>query len=215
MALFVGLILLAILLLASGIVLLLGLENIRDRFASTEKDVADGDLSAAPASSQRARASANGATSSEDIELDELGRPLPVETSKKAALQRSSMRPYRIAKTHNPSHNDQMIGLLLVLGGLAMLYVVPAFIFSGSSSSKDSAAPPRYESPDWERERDNRDTRSGSSNTGQGVLGMLTLVILVISFAMLKPDKGSKTEKVGLEKAKRVGKAVDEGRNDL
>lgn len=163
-SIFVGLILLAILLLVSGVVLLLGFENVRGRFIRSG-ETQDGSKPTGKALADVSHATGN--------------------------TPRSALRPYRVAKSQGQSHNDQMIGLLLVLAGLGMLYVVPAMLYS--SWREEEPRPPR-----WQEDPASRRDRVSSSQAGQGLLGALTLVVLIVSFAMLKPEKQTQKSRTEL-----------------
>lgn len=162
-SIFLGLILLAIVLLVTGVILLVGFENIRNRVS--------GDTAAPVQSGIRAS-----------------GKDLAEASDAVGITPRSALRPYRVAKSHGQSHNDQMIGLLLVLAGLGMLYIVPFMLFS--SRSKEELR--HREPPRWQEDAASRRDRVSSSQAGQGLLGAMTLVVLIASFAMLKPEKKPK-----------------------
>ena len=167
-SIFVGLIILAILLLASGVILIVGFENVRGRFTRD-----------------------NTALASSHAKVD--GKTLAADSDAMGTTPRSAMRPYRVAKAQHQSHNDQMIGLLLVLAGLAMLYIVPSYLFTPRSDAGNGSRV--HEPPRWQEDSASREDRISSSGAGQGLLGALTLVILIGSFAMLKPEKQTKKTK--------------------
>ena len=120
---------------------------------------------------------------------------LPAEAPPAAAASPSAttLRPFRAAQARLPSHDDKLYGLLLVIAGLSLLWIVPAYLLSSSSSRAHPLQPPpplpQYgqgqEGPYSEKQR------RSASKAGQGILGVVTLLALVVSFALLKPDKST------------------------
>lgn len=157
--------------MAFGILLLVGVENAREVIANTfHRD-------AQPLPADRPVATPSKAHSH--------AYP-PPKVSRKvgdSSEQRSAMRPYKIAKARRHSDGEKITGLVFVIVSLAMLWLVPSYFSRDDSSQADVPIiqpPPSHTA---------RKIRMDESQSGQTVLGMLTLAILLLSFALLKPGK--------------------------
>ena len=210
--LLVGLILLALLLLTSGIALLVGLENIQSRLfgVAPAQDATSPEVKAsAPSALERVR---EGDSLGDSIEMQDLSkRGTPVAGSAPTSASSPALRPFRAAKARLPSHDDKLYGLLLVIGGLSLLWIIPAYLLSSSPAPaypfQPPAPHPQYgygygnEGPYSEKQR------RSASKAGQGVLGIVTLLVLIISFALLKPDKSTDAPHAGeTEEARQLRK---------
>lgn len=128
-------------------------------------------------------------------DLSERDSPAKVTTA--AAVSSPSLRPFRSAKARLPSHDDKLYGLLFVIAGLSLLWIVPAYLLSSSSSStahplQPPPPPPQQHGYGYRPEGPYSDQqRRSASKAGQGILGIVTLLVLVVSFALLKPDKST------------------------
>lgn len=153
---FVGLILLAIALIVGGAVLLVGAEHVRAFVGGRQR---------ATAQTQAATASS---TSSEDT----------------AVASKHDMRPYRVAQAKGVPRDDRLHGLVLVIAGLGLLWLIPSYLLK-NSAPKAYQPPPTYsDTPSYSR----KFSLSGSA-PGQAVLGVMTLGILLAAFAFLAPEK--------------------------
>jgi len=199
---FFGLLLLAILLLASGGVLLAGYENVAarltgsnsiDEAGSGEDDHGDEVASTVPADP-----------------LDHHYPPPPVHPARanKNARTRTrgkdgkaALRPYRVAKSLHLGGDDKLWGLVLVIAGLSLLWIIPSYMFSSSSSTgtgrqqrgsnlADPFTPPTdygarssSSSSSWSH----KDAVS-NSKAGQMVMGFVVFTSLLVIFAFLGPS---------------------------
>jgi hypothetical protein len=160
---FLGLLLLAIALIAGGVTLLVGIDHVKALFRNKSSSVSP--RAGAP------NADATAATVTSD------GTP---------KVSKAHMRPYKVAKAQGVPSDDRLYGLLLVIAGLAMLWLVPAYLFKSKTS--DTYQPPvPVETPPYTRKYS-----LSESTPGQAVLGVFTLVILLATFAMLGPEKQTK-----------------------
>ncbi|KAL7008085.1 hypothetical protein EMMF5_002267 [Cystobasidiomycetes sp. EMM_F5] len=173
----VGLVSLALVLLAFGFLLLVGIENVRTRWGSFRNPTAE---SNADVPSKASKKHSHTYPPPKSVKKSSSSTPA-------SDAPRSSMRPYKVAKARSHSDTDKILGLVFVLAGLGLLWIVPAYL---SSSGKSRPIDPPI--PEWtppQEGRASRRVRAEDSASGQSVLGMITLAVLLLSFALLKPGK--------------------------
>lgn len=102
-----------------------------------------------------------------------------------AKATRRSMRPYRKAKETGVARDDRLYGLIFVFAGLALLYVIPAYIFGDKTHLERQYGTPSAGYTGGNASPHSRKLSLSDSKPGQAVLGGLTLVILIVSFSMI------------------------------
>lgn len=159
---FVGLILLAVVLIVAGGALLFGVEHVKQVLGERSGHGATTDTAIATT------AGSDGPTSPHH------------------------MRPYRVAKEKGVPRDDRLYGLIFVIAGLGLLWLIPTLVLKDKPETYQP--PPSFShTPPYSRKFSLAD-----STPGQAVLGVMTLVVLLATFALLGPEKQTKkaTEKV-------------------
>ena len=95
-----------------------------------------------------------------------------------------AMRPFKVAKRQAMHEDEKLYGLLLVMGGLALLWILPGYLFK---SRQIQLTPPIVCPPAPQPQFLRHGTRD-SWQSSQVFLGGLTLIVLLVSFAFLKPS---------------------------
>lgn len=116
-------------------------------------------------------ASASTSTTSQTIDPD-------------APVSEHQMRPYRVAKDKGVPRDDRLNGLILVICGLGLLWLIPAYFLKNKTPTSYEPPPSIPTTPSYSRKYSLSD-----STPGQAVLGVMTLVVLLATFALLSPEK--------------------------
>lgn len=167
---FIGLILLAIALIVVGGALLIGVDHVKSLLG------------------RRTSRAGHAASTTTAASTNTAGVDAPISKEK--------LRPYRVAKEKGVPRDDRLNGLILVICGLGLLWLIPAYLLKDKNQStyQPPIPPPTYsDKPSYSRKFSLAD-----STPGQAVLGVMTLVVLLATFALLGPEKQTKkaTEKV-------------------
>lgn len=100
------------------------------------------------------------------------------------------MRPYRVAKATGVPRDDRLYGLVFVIAGLLLLWIIPSYMFQDKTAQPYQPPPSYADTPSYSRKFSLSD-----SAPSQAVLGVMTLGVLLAAFAFLAPDK--ETKKIG------------------
>lgn len=108
-------------------------------------------------------------------------------TNGDTTVSKDQLRPYRVAKAKGVARDDRLYGLVFVIAGLGLLWLIPSYMFR-SNTPQTYQPPPSYsDTPTYSRKYSLSD-----SAPSQAVLGVITLVVLIGVFAFLGPETQTK-----------------------